>query len=88
MRYDERLAWEGLRTEIRDTAISEEDTYGILGYFGSLDLELWLTRRTGFFASVTYEDVSEDLAIIVGGRTADIGLASGTGFRFGITTLF
>ncbi|BET65285.1 hypothetical protein ASA1KI_02030 [Opitutales bacterium ASA1] len=88
MRYDEWMDSEALRAEIRDAGQAETTKYDSIGLFGSVDVEFWLTRRTGFFASFTYEALEDDLALTVGGRTADIQLSSGTGFRVGLTTLF
>ncbi|MGH8019978.1 MAG: hypothetical protein ACREIA_17210, partial [Opitutaceae bacterium] len=88
MRYDERLEDETLAVPIRAQEQGETTSYEAVGLFGSLDVELWLTRRTGLFASFTYEGLSDDLALTLGGRTADVELSSGAGFRFGLTTLF
>lgn len=92
MRYDERLAREEnaipYLVEIRQSETTKDESHDFAGLFGSLDFELWLTRRTGLFASVSYENVSRDLSLTAGGRTADLRLTSGTGFRLGFTTLF
>ncbi len=88
MRYDERIDSEAYAAEIRAQEQGQTTNYDAIGLFGSLDIELWLTRRTGLFASFTYEGLSDDLALTLGGRTADIKLASGAGFRIGLTTLF
>ncbi len=88
MRYDERLLIENVVTTIAAAEDLQSDGVGISGYFASFDLEYWLTSRTGFFAGLTYERVARDLTLTIGGREADFSLASGAGFRVGLTTLF
>jgi len=88
MRYEERMNSESLRAEILAREEGKTTSFDSIGLFGSLDVELWLTRRTGLFGSFTYEQLSDDIALTLGGRTADIKLSSGAGFRIGFTTLF
>lgn len=59
----------------------------ISGFYGELSAEFWLTNRTGFFAGATYHTLgSYEQAI--NGRTANIDLGKGAGFRLGIVTRF
>lgn len=89
MRYDERLFMEGLMTtELREQSQSTTESKGVFGYYGNLDLEFWLSSKTGIFASFTHDASSSDLDMEIGGRRAVVDVSGGTGFRFGITTMF
>jgi hypothetical protein len=60
----------------------------VMGYYGTLNVEYWVTQRTGFFVGVTYEDMGEFKQDPLRERTAKIDIGNGTGFRFGISTRF
>ncbi len=59
----------------------------IIGFYGDLALELWLTPRTAFFFGVAYEGLDAYVQT-VGGRTANVELGSNMIFRVGVTTRF
>lgn len=88
LRYAERLRVndEDISTEI--TAISDTQTYGYAGYFGSFELEWWLTRNSGLFLSAYYEGFDASLMMTLDGRSADASITGGLGLRLGFTTRF
>lgn len=88
MRYDEYLDKEELISELRHKSEASPDKWTYFGAYGTLDAEWWLTSSTSIFLGATYEQTSEDIEIPLDGRTADIRLGSGTGFRLGFTKLF
>ncbi|MBE2214178.1 MAG: hypothetical protein IAE82_09935 [Opitutaceae bacterium] len=88
MRYDEWLDKEELVTPLRHQSETSPDKWLYYGAYGSADAELWLTGSTALFIGATYEKLDEDISIPLDGRTADIRLGSGTGFRLGFTKLF
>lgn len=57
------------------------------GFYGELSAEYWLTSRTGFFAGATYHTLGS-YEQSLNGRTANIDLGKGAGFRLGIMTRF
>jgi len=84
-KVEETLAVEGI-TPI--TYRGEEDYTDFLhGTYGEVNVEWWLTSRTGFFAGATYEGLG-DYKQTMGDRTASIEIGGNTGFRFGLTTRF
>lgn len=66
--------------EIRDRSVK-------FGYYGELNVEFWMTYRTGLFAGVVYEHLGK-FNQVLGGRTADIDIGGGTAFRVGIINRF
>ena len=99
MEYDEILneGFVNIRSPqfLRGGNITEPDDANRFGVFGSLDAEWWISDRTSFFASLTYEDTGDDLEIIanqddedIPDRRAVVELPNGTGFRVGVTVLF
>lgn len=66
--------------EIRDRSVK-------FGYYGELNLEFWMTYRTGLFAGVVYEHLGK-FRQTLGGRTADVDIGGGTAFRVGIINRF
>ncbi|MDR0353970.1 MAG: hypothetical protein LBI02_11735 [Opitutaceae bacterium] len=59
----------------------------VSGYYGDLNLEWWLSTRTGFYAGAAYEKMG-DYTQIHAERRADVKMDGGAGFRFGIITRF
>ncbi len=57
------------------------------GFYGELTAEFWLTNRTGFFGGATYHSLGT-YEQSLNGRTANIDLGKGAGFRLGIITRF
>lgn len=88
MRYDELYKRDDMVSALQETNESKSIPFSTTGVFGSLDAEFWMTDRTGIFAGAVYEKVSKNAQLSAGGRTADIKISNGTGFRFGITTRF
>lgn len=88
MRYDERLNFEKQLTPLRHRSETSPDKTTYFGGYGTLDAELWLSPTTGIFIGASYEKVNEDIDIPLDGRTAEVRLGSGTGFRLGFTKLF
>jgi len=82
---------EVLRTpnpDITITANEERDQSEFsTGFYGELTAEYWLTPRTGFFAGATYHTLGT-YEQSLSGRTANVDLGKGAGFRFGIVTRF
>ncbi len=88
MRYDEWLVDDEISSQLRYSNQTSPEKWTYFGAYGSVDAEWWLTGSTALFAGATYQKIDEDLSIQLDGRTADINLGSGTGFRIGITKLF
>ena len=88
MRYDEFLEKEELLSPFRHRGETRPDKWTYFGAYGTADLEWWMTPSTGLFLGATYEKIDEDISMPLDGRTADIRLGSGSGFRIGITKLF
>lgn len=59
----------------------------ISGVYGELSVEFWLTNRTGLFAGATYHSLGT-YEQAINGRTANIDLGKGAGFRIGLVTRF
>ncbi len=64
-----------------------EEKRFIPGYYGDVNIERWLTVRTGVYVGYGYEKLG-DFSQTIGGRKADIDLGTSSGFRFGIITRF
>ncbi len=64
-----------------------EEKRFIPGYYGDINIERWLTVRTGVYVGYGYEKLG-DYSQEIGGRKADIDLGTSSGFRFGIITRF
>jgi hypothetical protein len=88
MRYDEWLDKEGMSKQLRYQDETSPEKWLYYGAYGTADLEFWMTGSTALFLGATYEKLDEDISIPLDGRTAEIRLGSGTGFRIGITKLF
>jgi len=88
MRYDEWLVDQEISSPLRYSNKTSPDKWSYFGAYGAVDAEWWLTGSTAFFVGATYEKLDEDLSIQLDGRTANINVGSGTGFRIGITKLF
>lgn len=88
-RLDERLVNEDFDFNLRlGDATAKEVQQASIGVMGTIDVELWLTSRTGFFAGAMYESKTDDMILRASGRTAEFSLSGGTGFRFGFTSRF
>lgn len=88
MRYDERLRMENLNAPVMENESSATSTFTVGGLFGGVDLEWWLTERTGFFGAGYYEDYSKSAELSSGGRTGEIKFTGGLGVRAGLTYRF
>lgn len=66
--------------EVRDRNVK-------LGYYGELNVEFWMTFRTGLFAGVVYERLGK-FRQTLGGRTADVDIGGGAAVRIGIINRF
>jgi hypothetical protein len=90
MEYDELVDDLEAIQPLRAGGITETEKDLVYGYYGALDVEYWLTDRTGFFAGVTIEETGDDVVLTAGsaGRQAVVELPSGTGFRVGISVQF
>jgi hypothetical protein len=83
---DEYIELPDVAGNIRIQEGSSEKRF-VPGYYGDINIERWLTVRTGFFAGYGFEKLG-DYSQSVRGRTAQIDLGSSSGFRFGIITRF
>lgn len=59
----------------------------IVGFYGEVAAEFWVTPRTAFFAGAAYEAL-DDYVQTVGGRTASVELGKNTVIRIGLVTRF
>jgi hypothetical protein len=59
----------------------------VVGYYGDLAIEFWVTPRTAFFLGMAYEAL-DTYVQTVGGRTASVELGDNMVLRVGITTRF
>jgi hypothetical protein len=64
-----------------------EETRFVPGYYGDINIERWISVRTGFYIGYGYEKLG-DYSQKLGERSADIDLGTSSGFRFGIITRF
>jgi len=87
-KYDEWLDRDDLIGQLRHTSETAPEKWAYYGAYGNLDAELWLTGSTALFIGASYDKVDEDISIPLDGRTADIRIGTGTGFRIGVTKLF
>lgn len=74
------LSAPGIEGEIRNREFK-------LGYYGELNLEYWITFRTGFFVGLVYEHLGA-YDQNLDGRTASVNIGAGTAFRVGVITRF
>ena len=91
LKYNETLDLTDVAETTGVIGIADETknySYAIPGAFSSVDLEWWMTQRTGFFGGVTYEKFSRRIDLTSGGRDAQIDVSSGAGLRIGIITRF
>lgn len=69
--------------------VEENSTHKFVpGYYGNLNVELWATERTGFYAGINYEKLGNYSQKPLSGRTAKIDLGTSVGWRIGIMTRF
>ena len=87
-RFDEWISSIETTNLIRSSASSETQKPAVAGYFATLDGEVWMTRSTGFFASLTYDQISKRTGIAIEDRLADLDFEGGVGARFGLTYRF
>lgn len=59
----------------------------ILGFYGEINAEFWITPRTAFFAGAAFESL-DSYEQTVGGRTASVALGDNLVFRLGLITRF
>jgi hypothetical protein len=88
MRYDERLKLDDPNIVVQENDSSDTQTHAVPGIFGGVDLEWWLTERTGFFGAGYYESYSKNAELSSGGRTGEIKFSGGLGVRAGMTFRF
>jgi hypothetical protein len=87
---DEYILLSDVMGPIRSIAYSSQESTEkrfIPGYYADVNIERWLTVRTGFYIGYGYEKLG-DYKQMLDGRRADIDLGSSGGFRFGIITRF
>jgi hypothetical protein len=65
----------------------DAETGFVHGFYADVNVEYWLSGRTGFFAGGTYEKLGS-YEQSLRGRTAKVDVGGGAGFRFGIITRF
>jgi len=60
----------------------------VSGVYGELNVEYWMTERTGFYVGVTQQTMREYSQTPLSGRTAKVDLGSTSGWKIGIMTRF
>jgi len=60
----------------------------IPGLYGEVNVEYWMTERTGFYFGVSQQTLRNYKQNPLSGRTANIDLGSSSGWRIGIITKF
>ncbi len=93
MERDELVSGIDVLSALREGDVSVPKNESTFGVFGALDAEWWVSDRTGFFASFTYENAGKDFVLTsgdptAGGRRAVVQMPKGGGFRAGISVLF
>jgi hypothetical protein len=83
---DEFILLDDVAGQLRIREESEEKRF-VPGYYADINIERWLTVRTGFYIGYGYEKLG-DYTQHLQGRSAQIDLGSSSGFRFGIITRF
>lgn len=58
------------------------------GYYGNMNLEYWVSERTGFYFGLDYQKQGSYSQTPLSGRTAKIDLGTSSGWRMGIVTRF
>jgi hypothetical protein len=71
------------------SAKEENSTHKFVpGYYGSVNMEYWVSERTGFYVGADYQKLGNYSQIPLSGRTAKIDLGTASGWRVGIMTRF
>jgi hypothetical protein len=83
---DEFILLDDVSGPIRVQEESEEKRI-VPGYYGDINIERWITVRTGFYLGYGYEKLG-DYTQHLGARSAQIDLGTSSGFRFGVITRF
>jgi hypothetical protein len=83
---DEYITLPDVDGQIRTREEGEKKAF-VGGYYADVNIERWLTVRTGFFLGYGTEKLG-DYTQELRGRKAEIDLGSSSGFRFGIITRF
>lgn len=60
----------------------------VSGIYGELNVEYWMTERTGFYLGVSQQTMREYSQKPLSGRTAKIDLGSTSGWKIGVMTRF
>lgn len=86
-RYEETMTIPEVSAAYTTGDVVKNNQHYISGYYGDLNVEWWLSTRTGFYVGAAYEKMG-DYTQIHDGRRADVKMDGGAGFRFGIITRF
>jgi hypothetical protein len=86
-RYEETMTIPEVSAAYATGDVVKNNQHYISGYYGDLNVEWWLSTRTGFYVGAAYEKMG-DYTQIHDGRRADVKMDGGAGFRFGIITRF
>ncbi|MBX3737183.1 MAG: hypothetical protein KF715_10865 [Candidatus Didemnitutus sp.] len=88
LRYAETLDIPNLTTPVEAGDESNSSTQAQVGVFGGIDAEWWMSERTGFFGSASYEISHREGDLALGGRSALVKLSTGLGIRSGLSFKF
>jgi hypothetical protein len=86
-RYEETMTIPEVSAAYTTGDVVKNNQHYISGFYGDLNIEWWLSTRTGFYAGAAYEKMG-DYTQIHDGRRADVKMDGGAGFRFGVITRF
>jgi hypothetical protein len=86
-RYEETMRIPEVSAAYTTGDVVKNNQHYVSGYYGELNVEWWLSTRTGFYAGAAYEKMG-DYTQVHDERRADVKMDGGAGFRFGIITRF
>ena len=75
------------QSSVNEKQSTTEEKRFLPGFYADVNIERWLTVRTGVYVGYGYEKLG-DYTQHVGGRSAKVDLGADGGFRFGIITRF
>ncbi|OAM87722.1 hypothetical protein AW736_20870 [Termitidicoccus mucosus] len=86
-RYEETMTIPEVSAAYTTGDVVKNNQRYVSGYYGDLNIEWWLSTRTGFYVGAAYEKLG-DYTQIHDERRVDVKMDGGAGFRFGIITRF
>jgi hypothetical protein len=86
-RYEETMRLDNVTAAYTTGDVVKNNQQYVSGCYADLNVEWWVSTRTGFYAGAAYEKMG-DYKQVHDGRRAEVKMDGGTGLRFGIITRF